>query len=148
MSKSFRGKRGPGFVDVEFDPDFNENMTPEMLQRKKYEHLIRCAANDFSSPLNDFQKTICNLLMEMNQITLSYATNLVIAKNNYKKYDEKLISKYKEQIDNQMSELTCIAEDKLRKSSAWYDVEGVTTPLEEKIRTFDCKTSNNPKDWS
>lgn len=146
MKNKFQGKRGPDFVDV--DLDSKKNLTPEQEQLERYTFLVRSANDDFSSPLNEYQKTICNLMMTMYQTCVDSAVKQVIAENGYKKYDDKMVDTYQEQLNRKIDDAMCKAEAKLRKGNAWFDIEGVESLLEQKLKTFDCGLSNNPKDWS
>lgn len=146
MKNKFQGKRGSEFVDI--DLDSKVNLTPEQEQLERYTFLVRSANDDFSSPLNEYQKTICNLMMTMRQTCVDYVVKQVIAENGYKKFDDKMIATYQEQLNQKIDDDMCKAEAKVRKGKAWLDIEGVESPLERKLKTFDCTSSKNPKDWS
>lgn len=146
MKNKFQGKRGPDFVDV--DLDSKKNLTPEQEQLERYTFLVRSANDGFSSPLNEYQKTICNLMMAMHQTCVDSAVKQVIAENGYKKYDDNMVDTYQEQLTQQINDDMCKAEAKVRKGKAWLDIEGVDSPLERKLKTFDYGSSKNPKDWS
>ena len=147
MKKNYKGIRGSDFVDIDFNDD-NINTTPELMQREKYEFLVRSANNDFSSPLNKYQKTILNLLMMMHQTSLNYSVKQVIERNGYKNFDINMAREYTENVNKQNKENMCFAEEQVRKGNAWFDIEDLNSPIEQSLRTFSCKQTNNPKEWN